>query len=299
MGSSALFQTGGNVGIGTMMPGAALDVMGNINASGSVQLQDTPVLQTPGGSMGGNLSVGPFALPSNTTGNNNTAVGAAALTSNTTGANDTAIGNDALANNTTGSNNIAIGENAAVNVTGSNSNNIHIGNAGLSSDNNTIRIGTFGTQASFYAAGVTAPLIPSSNIVGLQVDTTTGQLGIMMSSRRYKEDIQNMGDASRNLMRLRPVTFRYRIPSAHGSKPIQYGLIAEEVAEVYPELVAHSANGQIETVNYQVLDSMLLNEVQRQEKEIDDLRQQNLALQQRLSRLEAVIANSPALTSNQ
>ena len=80
------------------------------------------------------------------------------------------------------------------------------------------------------------------------------------------------------------VTFRYHKPFADGSKPIQYGLIAEEVAEVYPDLVAHSADGQIETVKYQVLDSMLLNEVQRLNKE-------NQALRERLSRLEAAIAS--------
>jgi len=82
----------------------------------------------------------------------------------------------------------------------------------------------------------------------------------------------------------RPVTFRYQKPFADGSKPIQYGLIAEEVAGVYPDLVAHSADGQIETVKYQVLDSMLLNEVQRLNKE-------NQALQERLSKLEAVMAS--------
>ena len=85
-------------------------------------------------------------------------------------------------------------------------------------------------------------------------------------------------------MRLRPVTFRYQKPFADGSKPMQYGLIAEEVAEVYPDLVAHSADGQIETVKYQVLDSMLLNEVQRLNKE-------NQALRERLSRLEAAMAS--------
>jgi chromosome segregation ATPase len=81
-----------------------------------------------------------------------------------------------------------------------------------------------------------------------------------------------MGEASRGLMRLRPVTFRYKNPFADGSKPIQYGLIAEEVAEVYPDLVARSADGQIETVKYQVLDSMLLNEVQHQQTEISSQR---------------------------
>ena len=81
-----------------------------------------------------------------------------------------------------------------------------------------------------------------------------------------------MGTASGGLMRLRPVTFRYQKPFADGSKPIQYGLIAEEVAEVYPDLVAHSADGQIESVKYQVLDAMLLNEVQRQQAEITNQR---------------------------
>jgi hypothetical protein len=113
---------------------------------------------------------------------------------------------------------------------------------------------------------------------------SVGQVGTVSSSRRFKEDIQDMGNASNGLMNLRPVSFRYQKPFADGSKPVQYGLIAEEVAEVYPDLVAHSADGQIETAKYQVLDSMLLNEVQRLNKE-------NQALQERLSRLEAVIAN--------
>jgi hypothetical protein len=83
-----------------------------------------------------------------------------------------------------------------------------------------------------------------------------------------------MGESSHDLMRLRPVTYRYKQPFADGSKPIQYGLIAEEVADVYPDLVAHSADGQIETVKYQVLDSMLLNEIQRQQGEIRQMQQQ-------------------------
>jgi Cdc6-like AAA superfamily ATPase len=115
-----------------------------------------------------------------------------------------------------------------------------------------------------------------------------------------------MGDASRDLMRLRPVTFRYKKPFADGSKPIQYGLIAEEVDEVYPDLVAHSADGQIETVKYQVLDSMLLNEVQRQQAEIGAQKeqlqkleqrlnaqtQQNASLLERLDKLEAVLGSA-------
>ena len=84
-------------------------------------------------------------------------------------------------------------------------------------------------------------------------------------------------------MRLRPVTFRYRKPFSDGSQPLQYGLIAEEVAEVYPDLVAHSADGQIETVKYRLLDPMLLNEVQRQQAEIREL-------QGHLERMKAAMA---------
>jgi len=86
------------------------------------------------------------------------------------------------------------------------------------------------------------------------------------------------------------VTFRYRQPFADGSKPQQYGLVAEEVAEVYPDLVARSADGQIETVKYQLLDVMLLNEVQRQQADIRALEQQNRDLRRRLEQLEAAVA---------
>ena len=83
--------------------------------------------------------------------------------------------------------------------------------------------------------------------------------------------------------RLRPVTFRYKQPFNDGSKPVQYGLVAEEVAEVYPDLVAHSADGQIETVKYQVLDSMLLNELQKEHQQVQQLQTRIAALEQLLS----------------
>ena len=95
---------------------------------------------------------------------------------------------------------------------------------------------------------------------------SNGQLGTVLSSRRYKEDIHDMGAASDGLLRLRPVTFRYKKPYADGSKPIQYGLVAEEVADVYPDLVVRGKDGQAETVQYYKLDAMLLNEVQKLDK---------------------------------
>ena len=90
-----------------------------------------------------------------------------------------------------------------------------------------------------------------------------GKLGSLMSSRRYKEDIRDMGDASQRLFELRPVTYHYKQLDADGSKPLEYGLIAEEVAQVYPDLVVHGKDGQIETVQYHKLVPMLLNEIQR------------------------------------
>jgi hypothetical protein len=93
-----------------------------------------------------------------------------------------------------------------------------------------------------------------------------GQLGTVNSSIRFKEDVRDMAAASDGLMRLRPVTYRYKQPYADGSKPIDYGLIAEEVAEVYPDLVVKNADGQIQTVQYQKLTPMLLNEVQKEHK---------------------------------
>jgi hypothetical protein len=328
----------GNVGIGTQAPASKLDVSGDINFSSVLRYQGDPVFRLSGnglnrntglgsGALGVNTTgefnlasgfrtlylnttgsfntaVGADALLANTIGTQNTAVGMTALGNTTTGINNTAIGAGAGDNNATGNNNVSIGANAANNVLAG-SNNIHIGSVGGFTDDSTIRIGgnpTLGdpvAQTSFFVAGVNnVNLGANGNAVGVLIDTTTGQLGVASSSRRYKEDIEDMGDASRDLMRLRPVTFRYKKPFADGSKPIQYGLIAEEVDEVYPDLVAHSADGQIETVKYQVLDSMLLNEVQRQQAEIGAqkeqlrrLEQQNLSLQERLDKLEAMLGS--------
>jgi Chaperone of endosialidase len=129
----------------------------------------------------------------------------------------------------------------------------------------------------------TVPSDISGTITGIGatqvVIDPNGQLGTLPSSRRYKEDIADMGDASSGLLRLRPVVFRYRQPYRDGSKPIDYGLIAEEVADVFPDLVVKRDDGQVETVQYQKLVPMLLNEVQKQyrrtEEQRDNLLHQN------------------------
>jgi hypothetical protein len=235
-----------------------------------------------------NTATGDSALKANTSGGFNTAIGASALQSNVIGSNNTAVGNQALIN-VTGSSNIALGAYAGSAVLGG-GNNIDIGSTGASGDNAVINLGTQGTQTSAYIAGIYGV---NANGVAVYINSN-GQLGTVQSSRRYKEDIQDMGAASDGLMRLRPVTFRYKKPFTDGSQPMQYGLIAEEVAEVYPDLVARSADGQIETVKYQLLDPMLLNELQKQnatiasqKEQIGAQAQQIRSLEERMEKLEA------------
>ncbi len=233
-----------------------------------------------------NTASGVGALFSNTTGRSNTAFGASALASNTASGSNTAIGASALFNNTTGFNNIAIGVAAGFSLT-TGDNNIDIGNLGVAAESSTIRIGDIDQTRAFMAGirGVTT----SGAAIPVLVDTN-GQLGTAFSSRRYKFDIASMGNATAGLMRLRPVTFRYL---AHGDNaPLQYGLIAEEVAGVYPELVARNKEGEVDAVMYQFLAPMLLNEVQKQHQTIE---QQQLRLESQQGELDGLRARLSAL----
>jgi len=242
----------------------------------------------------GNSALGDEALFVNNSGSSNTAIGYGSMVTNTSGSNNTAVGNGALEKDVTGSQNIAIGVDAGFNITASN--NIDIGNPGISTDSGTIRVGCpapsggcLGVQSSTFIAGIQGVTTGMNNAVPVVIDSN-GQLGTVSSSRRYKEDIQNMGDASDGLMQLRPVTFRYTKAFDDGSKPVQYGLIAEEVADVYPDLVARSAEGQVESVRYQLLDPMLLNELQKQNATIAAQKEQIRSLGDRLARIEAMLA---------
>lgn len=251
---------------------------------------------------GANTALGYLALQNITVGSSNTAMGAVALNNDSTGDNNTAVGPGALQFDTVGNDNIGIGLQAGVNIA-TGSDNIMIGNPGLSTDTGIIRIGsltantncspTCNPQSAFFAAGIAGVNVTSGVNV---VVNSSGQLGIVASSRRFKEDIQDMGDASSDLLRLHPVTFHYKEAYAGGSKSTEYGLIAEEVEKVYPDLVVHSADGQIETVKYQVLDSMLLNEVQKQAEknrlQAEENRQQARqirSLEERLAALEQLL----------
>jgi hypothetical protein len=254
---------------------------------------------------GGNTAVGHAALVNNTIASQNTAIGYQAMYYNTGGTN-AALGYNALLNNATGNNNTAIGAGSLLNSTGSNnvafgsqagsnilsgSNNIDISSLGSSSDSGVVRVGTPGTQTKIFISGIRSVTTGNNDAVPVVIDSN-GQLGTASSSKRFKEDISDMDAASDGLFRLRPVTFRYSRPYADGSKPIDYGLIAEEVAEVYPDLVVKGPDGQVETVQYQKLTPMLLNEVQKQNQQIRKLTEANRSLEARLAALEELLARS-------
>jgi hypothetical protein len=227
-----------------------------------------------------NLAIGRDALLSNTTASNNLAIGDAALQGVITGTGNVGVGWGALLV-ASGSHNTALGFNAGSNVQGG-SDNIHIGHVGVTGDNGVIRIGTAGTQGATFIAGISG--VTTGGLGTAVVVDGSGQLGTISSSRTVKEDIADMGDASALLMKLRPVTFRYR---NRPGWPLQYGLIAEEVAEVAPDLAAHGPDGKIQTVYYQDLPPMLLNEYQKQQHVIEAQQRQLDALAHELAELKA------------
>jgi hypothetical protein len=227
-----------------------------------------------------------------TTANGNTAFGYQALYNNTAGGVNTAIGLNALENHQSGSSNVAIGVSAGGNST-TGSNNIYLGASvtGVAGESNVMYLGRVGTQTKTMIAGVRGITTSINDAVPVVIDSN-GQLGTISSSARYKEDIHDLGVASRRLFDLRPVTFRYTQAFANGIKPVQFGLIAEEVAQVFPELAVVNADGQPETVKYQDLSVLLLNEVQRQQatierqaRELDEERRRVDALERRMEQL--------------
>ena len=222
-----------------------------------------------GNTTGNNNTASGFdALVNNITGFNNTATGSGALGSNTEGAENTANGINALTSNTTGSNNIALGSNAGANLTTGNF-NIHIGNAGVAGESNKIRIGTEGTHTATYIAGIGgAPLVHGAAVaVGITAD---GQLGVRASSARFKEAIKPMDKASEAILALKPVTFRYKHELDPDGIP-QFGLVAEQVEKVNPDLVARDAEGKVFTVRYDEVNAMLLNEFIKEHRKVEEL----------------------------
>jgi Chaperone of endosialidase len=213
-----------------------------------------------------NTANGVSALKHNTEGNSNTATGFQALL-NTRGGDNTAIGANALFANTTGSFNIALGSNAGSNLTTGN-NNIDIGYnvSGTAGESGTIRIGDPPVQSTTYVAGISGAIVPGG--VPVIVDTS-GQLGTIISSQRFKDEIKPMDKVSEVILGLKPVTFRYKKDLDPQAIP-QFGLVAEEVVRVSPDLVVRDRNGDITTVRYEAVNAMLLNEFLKEHRKVEE-----------------------------
>ena len=259
--------------IGTRNAAVGIGALANTGSSDNVAIGFDAMREMIGGGIG------------------NVAIGTTALTATNSGIGNVALGYSAL-NAATGNTNIAIGYLTGSGKVSGNS-NIYIGEAvgsGIgNSESFTARIGSQATISRTFVAGIRGVTTGVADAVTVVIDSN-GQLGTVNSSRRYKEDIQDMGEASSRLMQLRPVTYRYTQAYADGSKPIDYGLIAEEVEQVYPDLVAHLKNGEVETVQYHKINAMLLNEVQKQHRQIGEQQSVMDAQQRELTDLKARLA---------
>ncbi len=215
----------------------------------------------------GNTANGLQALNSNTIGTGNTAMGFQTLFNNTTGSHNAAVGEDALSGNTTGSFNIALGYGCGGSVT-TGSFNIDIGNKGLAGDDGTIRIGT--SQSATFIAGISGAG-QGGPAAAVFINTNTGQLGTAApsSSRRFKREIKPMDQTSEAILGLKPVTFQYKSDSK--GTP-QFGLIAEEVEKVNPDLVVRDTKGEVYTVRYEAVNAMLLNEFLKEHRTVQALK---------------------------
>jgi hypothetical protein len=251
---------------------------GGINAATGFQALNQ---NTTGGF---NTATGGFALFSNTTGRFNTATGALALNLNTTGLNNTATGVNALLNNTTGNSNIALGNFAGSNLT-TGDNNIDIGNPGVAAEANTIRIGTPGTHTASYIAGIVGTTTPRGTPVFINAN---GQLGTVASSARFKDAINPMDKASEAILALQPVTFHYKQKLDPEGIP-QFGLVAEDVEKVNPDLVVRDADGKPYTVRYEAVNAMLLNEFLKEHQKVQRLEAALAAVNERLKAQDAKI----------
>jgi|SRR5882724_665853 len=197
-----------------------------------------------------NTATGRNALVAGTSGGFNTAVGDSALASNTVGSANTAVGESALGSNTTGAGNVALGAAAGFAAT-TGTNNIYIGNLieGVAGESNACYIGSIFNQL---ASGGTQVFV-----------NMNGKLGTTPSSRRFKDDIRPMDDASDAILALKPVTFHYK----EDTQAIpQFGLVAEDVEAIYPDLVIRDKEGKANSVRYEAINAMLLNEFLKEHK---------------------------------
>jgi len=261
LGDSALLNN--KNGIGNATGTSAL--LNNSNGNSNTATGTSALLNNSNG--GDNTATGYGALYKNANGFNNTATGYLALYENKTGNYNTTVGVDALFYNTTGNNNIALGFLAGQNLT-TGDNNIDIGNEGVDGESGIIRIGTAGTQTATFISGVRETPLAQGVAVAVGI-TADGQLGVRASSARFKEAIQPMDKASEAIFSLQPVTFRYKKAFDPQALP-QFGLVAEQVAKVNPDLVVRDAEGKPFAVCYDEVNAMLLNEFLKEHRKVGE-----------------------------
>jgi hypothetical protein len=237
-----------------------------------------------GGYRGQNTATGDYALFNLTTGTRNTAIGFQALNTNTTGGKNTAIGFLALQDNPTGTNNIALGYSAGIFTAGDN--NINIGNVGAE-ESDTIRIGTVNGrgirdfQRNTYIAGISGVTIAAGVPVIIDAD---GHLGSTTSSERFKDEVKPMDKASEAILALKPVTYRYKKELDPDGIP-QFGLVAEQVEKLRPDLVARHKEGKPSSVRYEAVNAMLLNEFLKEHETVQDQGETIARLQKQIEAL--------------
>jgi hypothetical protein len=261
-------------------------LLSNTTGSFNTAIGSQALFLTTGSS---NTATGSSALYGNTTGANNTANGGSALFSNTTGYNNTANGVNALFSNTTGNSNIALGPFAGTNLT-TGSNNIDIGNAGVAGESKTIRIGTRQTDRATFIAGISGATVPTG--VAVIVDSS-GHLGTTTSSARFKDKIKPMDKASEAILALKPVTFHYKHELDPDSIP-QFGLVAEEVEKVNPDLVARDDEGKPYSVRYEAVNAMLLNEFLKEHRMVESLEKAMAEQQKENTAMRAMLKEQAA-----
>ena len=227
-----------------------------------------------------NTGTGFSALFHNKSGNSNTAIGANAIFDNNRGQHNTAVGFNALHGNQAASFNIALGSNAGAELS-SGDDNIDIGNGGRPDGASTIRIGTPPHQTNTYIAGIRGVTVAGG--VGVVIDLH-GHLGTVVSSERYKESVKPMDKASEAIVALKPVTFRYEHDLDPEGIP-QFGLVAEDVEKVNPDLVARDSDGKPFTVRYDAVNAMLLNEFLKEHRKVEEQQKEIEALASKLQKV--------------
>jgi hypothetical protein len=240
-----------------------------------------------------NTAVGSEALPQNTTGQRNNAFGAFALQDNVTGGSNNAFGTAALPDHTNGSHNIAFGDSTLAGLTNGNSNTAlgDVAGQALQTGSGNVYIGAVvlgvaNEDNHTYIRNINTTSVSGGGTDTVTVDLMTGLLGHLSSSRRHKEQIKSMANSSEVLYRLKPVTYRYK-KEIDPSHALDYGLVAEEVAEVDPNLTACNREGQIETVRYNAVNAMLLNEFLKEHKKVEEQQATIAELKNAIVRLAA------------